>query len=254
MSDKHEHYGHRSRLRDRASKEGLQNFLDYQVIEYLLSFIIPYKDTNPLAHALIAKYGSLGAVLNTDENELKKIKGLGSVSAHFLSHLREVFNYYELEKAHTQKKISSANETYAFFKKLFAGKLYEELYAVCLSSKNQIVKVAKISEGTSNEANVNIRKISDVIHQAKVSNVIIGHNHPQGTSTPSNDDNQFTKALVMALTLNSITLLDHIIIGADGSYYSYKNNGVIDENIETLPNFFHHKIKIADSTAIYEVD
>ena len=50
------HKGHRSRLRDRVNSEGLDNFHDYQVLEYALSFVIPYKDTNPIAHELINKY------------------------------------------------------------------------------------------------------------------------------------------------------------------------------------------------------
>ena len=56
--EKHPHYGHRIRLRERVRKEGLDNFQDYQVLEYALSFVLPYKDTNPIAHELIAKFGS----------------------------------------------------------------------------------------------------------------------------------------------------------------------------------------------------
>ena len=82
---KHEHYGHRSRIRDRVKKEGLDNFQDYQVLEYALSFVIPYKDTNPLAHRLINKFGSLAGVLEADEEQLKEMDGMGEVSSHFLN-------------------------------------------------------------------------------------------------------------------------------------------------------------------------
>ena len=77
---KHEHYGHRARIRDRVKKEGLENFQDYQVLEYALSFVIPYKDTNPLAHRLINRFGSLAGVLEADE-ELLKEEGISEIES-----------------------------------------------------------------------------------------------------------------------------------------------------------------------------
>ena len=82
--EKHDHYGHRNRLRERVMREGLDHFQDYQVLEYVLSFVLPYKDTNPIAHKLINKFGSFKGVLEADVEEIKKVKGMGSVSAHFL--------------------------------------------------------------------------------------------------------------------------------------------------------------------------
>ena len=93
---KHEHQGHRTRLRDRINKEGLDNFQDYQVLEYALTFAIPYKDTNVIAHRLINKFGSFSAVLEADKDELKMVEGMGEASAHFISNLLQIFHYYEI--------------------------------------------------------------------------------------------------------------------------------------------------------------
>ena len=81
------HEGHRGRIRDRVRKETLRNFFDYQVLEYVLTFVIPYKDTNPIAHRLINKFGSLTGVLEADEKDIVTVEGMGEVSAHFLANI-----------------------------------------------------------------------------------------------------------------------------------------------------------------------
>ena len=95
---KHLHYGHRARLRERVKKEGIENFQDYQVLEYVLSFVLPYKDTNPTAHMLINKFGSFDKVLEANIEDIASVKGMGEVSASFLATLRLIFSFYQKQK------------------------------------------------------------------------------------------------------------------------------------------------------------
>ena len=88
------HVGHRQRIRHRVRTEGLENFHDYQVLEYALSFVIPYKDVNPLAHDLINKFGSLGGVLEANEEDLIDVKGMGEASAQFLTSILKIYSYF----------------------------------------------------------------------------------------------------------------------------------------------------------------
>lgn len=245
------HKGHRSRIRDRVRKEGLDNFQDYQVLEYALSFVIPYKDTNPIAHKLIHKFGSLGGVLEADEEELKTVDGLGDVSAHFLTSILKIYNFYEREKVNKIGQISSPTHTYEYVKGLFRGKIIEELYLVSLLPNNKIVKCELVCQGDSSQAKVTIRKITDMIGRNKVNNVIIAHNHPYGSPEPSIDDDKLTKALVTSLAINDSFLLDHIIISDEG-YYSYRLSGKIDDYRNEVYNLINNKI--AQNEAKYEVD
>jgi DNA repair protein RadC len=224
-----EHSGHRERLRDRVRKEGLKNFQDYQVLEYVLTFAIPYKDTNEIAHRLINKFGSFYGVLEADEEDLALVKGMGQASAHFVANLRNIFHYYEFDRSKTVSKVIGPGGAYKYIKPFLSNKLVEEMYVVCLTPKSKIVSVEKISEGTVNEANVNIRLIVDKMTKAKVSNIFIAHNHPKGKSTPSASDDKFTKALVTMLEISGSHMLDHIIIGEGNDYYSYRENHMIDE-------------------------
>lgn len=248
---KHEHYGHRSRIRDRVKKEGLDNFQDYQVLEYALSFVIPYKDTNPLAHRLINKFGSLAGVLEADEEQLKEMDGMGEVSSHFLTSIIKIYNFYEKEKINKFSVIKNSQETYNYVKCLFAGKLVEELYMVSLTPNNKIVKTEKVCQGAPSEARVTIRTITDNISRNKVNNVVVAHNHPGGKCKPSADDDKFTKALVTSLALNDCFLLDHMIVADDGTFYSYKNSGKLDEYLNEVKAMMSGIV--AQSQAEYEV-
>lgn len=252
MAD-HPHHGHRERLRERAKKEGLDNFQDYQILELLLSYQIPYKDVNPLAHALIDKFGNLANVLEAGETSLAKVKGVGKVTASFLTTLPHIFNRYERERVQKTAILFKPKETYEYIRKLFAGKTVEELYLISLSPKNYVIGVDKISSGTTNESSIAMRTITEIVSKSKAYNFIIAHNHPKGDSTPSKYDNDFTKALVVMLEINSMHLTDHMIIGEDIlDYYSYRQSGLIDEYKKEVAPLI--TTKVSQNEAQYEVD
>ena len=262
-----EHSGHRARLRDRVRKEGLDHFQNYQVLEYALTFTIPYKDTNVVAHKLINKFGSLAGVLEADEEDLKTVDGISEVSAHFLANLLKIYHFYEKDKVGQKVKIISPLDSYNFVKQFLKGKLVEEIYIVCVNANNKVEAVEKIAEGSANETTVSIRKIIERMTKAKVGNVIVAHNHPKGSHEPSKQDDYFTKSLLIALTLNGYHFMDHIIIGEKdeivdydengypivSSYYSYRNSGrmeIFEKEIGSLLN----GSKVAQPRAKYEVD
>lgn len=249
-----EHTGHRSRLRERVRKEGLDNFQSHQVLEYALSFVIPYKDVNPLAHRLINKFGSFYGVLEADEQDLMEVEGMGEVSAHFLSNLLKIHHFYEQDKAKKTVTVINPTQSYHFVKQFLQDKLMEELYMVCLTPKSKVVSVEKIAEGNASEASVSMRSIIEKMGRAKVSSVIIAHNHPKGKAEPSEDDDKFTKALVATLAINGCHLIDHIIIGENkNEYYSYRNSHVIDQYKEEVAGIVNFR-SVSQPCAIYGVD
>lgn len=248
-----EHKGHRSRIRQRVRKEGLDHFQPHQVLEYALTFVIPYKDVNLLAHKLINKFGSFSGVLEADEDDLAEVEGMGEVSAHFLANILKVYHYYEQDKAKKSVVIKNALEVYKYVRQFLQDKLVEEMYMVCLTPKNKVVCVEKIAEGSSCEASVSMRNIIEKMGRVKVSNVVIAHNHPKGKAEPSKDDDKFTKALVTSLAINGCHLLDHIIIGEEkDEYYSYRNAHIIEEYLKEIAHLVNFR-SIAQPMAEYEV-
>ncbi len=89
------HAGHRSRLRDRFMKEGLSGFSEHEILELLLTYAIPQRDVNPLAHALITRFGSLSGVLDAGEHELMQVDGIGKNAASLLCLMPELLGAYQ---------------------------------------------------------------------------------------------------------------------------------------------------------------
>jgi len=219
----HIHKGHRERLRNKVNAHGLNGMVDHEVLEYLLSFVIPQKDTNPLAHELINKYGSLVNVFNADYNSLVSTKGVGNVVASFLSSMSKIIDYYNKNTTTKNDIINNTRDAVLYFKKLLTTKPIEELWLLCLDSSSRVKNIERISQGSINSTETRILEINKIINLNQCSNVIVAHNHPNGLSTPSIQDMNFTKALAYSITLNGVHLIDHIIIG-ENDYYSFAMN------------------------------
>ena len=78
------HDGHRDRLKEQFRQHGLESFTDIQALELLLFYGIPRRDTNPIAHALLERFGSFYQVLEASLNELQSVDGVGENAATLL--------------------------------------------------------------------------------------------------------------------------------------------------------------------------
>lgn len=251
MEKKNIHQGHRKRLRDQVQKSGLEGMPEHQVLEYMLSFVVPQKDTNVLAHKLISRFGDLPRVLEASPTSLAEVEGIGDVVAHFLANFRRMYEYYQKEKGKTITTIINTRDAKNYLACFLRYKLVEELYLVGLDGKNKVVFTQKISSGTSNKNNVSIRLITEFIVQYKVDGILVAHNHPDGRAIPSGDDDRFTRALICAMGINGIKLLDHLIITND-SYYSYFSDKVLEKYKEEFRGIMDEKA-LARNEIKYEV-
>ena len=83
--DKGIHTGHRGRLREIINNTDATTLPEHQILELILTYVLPQKDVNPLAHELLNEFGSLANVFDANVTELTKINGVGEVVASFLS-------------------------------------------------------------------------------------------------------------------------------------------------------------------------
>ncbi len=81
MLAREDYLGHRKRLRERFFKSGLTGFQDYEIIELLLSLLIPQRDDKPQAKEAIRRFKNLRGFLEANPDELQEIKGIGPHSA-----------------------------------------------------------------------------------------------------------------------------------------------------------------------------
>ncbi|MBO5322933.1 MAG: DNA repair protein RadC [Oscillospiraceae bacterium] len=223
------HDGHRSRLRQRFLEEGLEHFSPHQVLELLLFYCIPRKDTNEIACNLINRFGSLSAVLEAPVSELKKVPGMGEASATFLSLIPAVNRYYLTHHDHSPIFMNSVRDYGNYLSRCLQGRRNEMVYMMCLDAKCKLISCREVGEGCTNYASVPIRRIVETALAENAVMVVLAHNHPSGLAIPSDEDIHTTRRLAAALSTVDIVLADHIVV-ADDDFVSMSQSGIFDPN------------------------
>ncbi len=225
MPRKNVHEGHRDRLRQRFLEEGLDSFQDHNVLELLLFYSIPRKDTNEEAHNLIDTFGSLSGVFDANFEELCNVKGIGENSAALIKMMPELFKKYEVDKVKNDGIILNTSELVArYVSTFFKGVTTEKMYLLCLDSNCKILSFNLISEGTVNAAALNIRKIMEISLKDNAAKLILVHNHPSGMVAPSRNDVDATIGIQNLMEKLGMKLSDHIIIGHGNDFFSFRKS------------------------------
>lgn len=127
------------------------------------------------------------------------------------------------------KKISGASDIADFLKTTgLHEKAQEEFYAIYLNTKNKIIGFEMVSRGTLNASLVHPRDVFKGALLANAHAIILAHNHPSGDTEPSHADKSVTETLVKAGQLMNVEVLDHVIIGSNGSFFSFRDHSLIN--------------------------
>lgn len=221
--------GHRKRVKERFLKEGPESFTDEDLLELLLFFGIPRKDTRGLARQLLKEFGGrLDAILDAEEKELLKIPGLGERALLPLKVVHEVARRYLKARISEGKYLKSPKEAYEYLLYELKGEKKEVFMVVYLASDNRVLSTERLFEGTITESLVYPREIFGRAYNLGASKIIVAHNHPSGNLTPSSADKAITKLLLLSGKLLHLKVLDHLIIGYD-SYFSFAEAGLLEE-------------------------
>ena len=219
------HEGHRQRLKKRFLEEGLDRFTDIQVLELLLFYCIPRKDTNPIAHALLDHFGSLSQVLEAPVEELQKVEGVGENAAVFLHLTTEVSRFYLVDRSTRVTMLQTIDDCARYLMPFFFGRRNETVFLLCLDAKCKVLCCREVGEGSINSAGISVRRIVETALGVGATTVVLAHNHPSGVAVPSGDDIQTTRRLAAALSAVEISLADHIIV-ADDDCVSMVQSGI----------------------------
>ncbi len=210
------HYlGHRDRLRDRAAAT-LDALPDYELLELHLFRAIPRGDVKPLAKALIARFGSLAAVLAASPAELKTVAGVGEAVARDLKLLHQTALRVGREAVGRRTVITSWSQLLAYVKLALAHEPREQFRVLFLDKKNQLIADELMNRGTVDHAPVYPREVVRRALELSSSAVILVHNHPSGDPTPSAADIQMTREVVEAGRPLRVAVHDHLVVGRDG--------------------------------------
>ena len=220
------HDGHRQRAKDRYRQLGADALADHELLELALFYAIPRQDTNETAHRLLKRFRSLQGVLQATPEELEKEEGVGRSAALLLCLIGDISRRARITSL-PEKILNSPDRTGAYFMELLTGQKRELLYQVCLDGKGKLLTCRCIGKGTVSASPVHVRQVVENALYAGASTIILAHNHPSGMAEPSQDDYDSTRAVIGALNVIGVRVIDHLIF-AGNSVYSMTQNSQFD--------------------------
>ncbi len=220
--------GHRNRLRDRYREDGMDSLQDYEVLELLLQFAMPHRDTKEMAKQLIAHFGSLPEVLDASYDEIldANIPRVKDTAATLITLFKDTENRYHKSKGREHSYIRSTLDAGKVCCSMYHNQTDESVRILCLNARGKIVKRDEVAKGDVNAVHFPVRKIVETAVLSKAVSVILTHNHPGGTLSPSREDLDATEAAKAALSTIGVRLLDHLIVSGE-DYYSLRENGYL---------------------------
>lgn len=225
MLKKHISEGHRKRLRERFLNSGLDGFLDYEIIELLLTLGTPRKDCKQQAKEAILKFNGLSGVFNATTDELQLIKGIGPANAFGIRLFKSLAETYSKNQLKEGKNLNSPAKIYEYLRGKIGNEKKEYFVVLFFDTRHKLI-VDETSIGILNASLIHPREVfnSAIINHA--SHIIIAHNHPSGDPKPSEEDIQTTNRLVDAGKILGIEIVDHIIV-TKSNYFSLKENDLL---------------------------
>ncbi len=212
------HAGHRERVINTVSRVGLSDLSSFQIMEFILFYIFPRGDVNPLAHRLLDKFKSVSHVIDASLSDLMAVKGMGETSAKKLKAMVEIFDAYVKSKANKNEGIDTFGEIYDYAEMILRYKNVEELYVFGFDSRHHYVADRCLARGKIDAVNIDMMEISNFVSSFKVPIVYIAHNHPGGSCEPSIADINAYKSLTKKFEFTGCVLADSFIVGSEGVF------------------------------------
>ncbi len=223
--EKNSQCGHRRRVRDLVNKNGVGGFPEYMVLEYILFYGIPRRDTKRIARQLLEKYHNLATIVKTDIDSLAKNPYMTQTAAELLHALPSILIYLD-EQDIRPERLQSVRQCVEYLKARIPLEK-EAAFILCLDKNNRILAVERIATGTTDEARIILKNIIAPILKNESHRAIIVHNHPLSDAKPSQDDLIATKDLQDCLASAGIELVDHVVIGKDNTLFSIRKGAYI---------------------------
>ena len=214
----HSHGGHRERVKKTVLKNGFKQLYDHELLEFLLFYAIPRRDTNPLAHQLIEQFGSLKNVMDADVDQLISSDGLGESCALYIKAIQEAMIRYVNSSEGAVYRYDRLEKVCRYLCNYYIGITKEKTIAMLFDNKMKLLDVVDFGEGTPNASTLNLYALVEAVMKKEAAGVILAHNHPGGLLEPSFEDGLLTRKVFDFLKQLSVPLIEHIIISENQAY------------------------------------
>lgn len=204
-------------MKTKYSQQGDGAFYDYQLLEMLLFYSIPRKDTKPFAKELLKTFGSLNNLQNASIQQITSVKGIGEETARLIKLTGDIYKRAIARKA-KEITIGGTNEAAEYFKTLLENEKTEKIALMLLNNGGKLQFCDIIGDGSPEKADLPIMKITELVYTHRATTVIIAHNHLKRLAKPSAADISQTQTLITFMKTLGAALEDHVIIGSNGVY------------------------------------
>ncbi len=209
------HAGHRQRIKEKFNSEPDSLSLE-ELLELLLFFCIPYKDTSGIAADLLSRFHSLSGVLEAEREELSQVCGIGDNTTALIKLIPELCRRYINEKTNIEGERYDNIETLGrYLIGRYALEKEERVLLLLLDNSYRLISEELVCEGSVNSARISGKALLDIAKQKNASAVVLAHNHPKGIALPSTDDIETTNALCALFEAYGIPMLEHILVAGD---------------------------------------
>lgn len=211
----HKHEGHRARMRKRFMHDYGESMESHELLEMLLFYVIPRRNTNEIAHALLARFGTLTGTLAASVEELMQIDGVGENVAIYLKNISAIIRRNDLDKQIELPKYTSISALMEYVKPLFTQLTHERLYLLCFDSAMRMISCDKVSDGSANAVSVNAQIMLRIALTKNAHAVVLAHNHPNGIACPSAADLTATAQYRDAFDKAGMLLVEHFVVAGE---------------------------------------
>ncbi len=215
------HSDHRKRVRARVIKSGFSQLEKHELLELLLFYSIPVKDTNELAHNILEHFdNSLEEVFNASVEQLQKVTGVGERTAIMIAAIGATLRKIN-ENPEPKKRVYKNTEALKNVAvSLLKGKTTEEVVLLCFDETKKLKRSVTISSGDKVSSEIDMKLIIKNLVDTDSSIAVLAHNHPTSSAEPSAYDVDSTRMVCVTLRKVGYALADHIIVGENGEAYS----------------------------------
>ncbi|MBW2062196.1 MAG: DNA repair protein RadC [Deltaproteobacteria bacterium] len=231
--------GHRQRLKDKFRQHGLEKFTDEEIIELLLTFGTPRKDCKQTARDLLKKFGSIPAIFDADLAKLTQVKNIGPNNPIAIKFIAAVAGTYLKRDLIGRDYLASSKKVFQYLQHDLENLPKEVFKVIYLDGANGVIGIEDLSQGTVGAANVHPRELIERALARNAAGLVFAHNHPSGSVRPSPNDFRLTRQLIHAARLVEISVIDHIIVGRGGKYFSFRDQGHLARYETEFKQFYY---------------
>ncbi len=219
------YWGHRSRVRERVLKGGIEPLADYELLELLLFYAIERIDTKPLAKRLLERFGTLGDVFAAEPTQLREFD-IDQRTLVLFKALRESGRRLAERKVKDMPVLTNWQQLIDYCHTALAHEKTEQFRILFLDRKNVLIADEVQQRGTIDHTPVYPREVVKRALALNAAALILVHNHPSGDPKPSRDDIEMTREIKTATEALGIAIHDHLVIGRKG-HASFRSLGLL---------------------------